>query len=1213
MAEQENRNPVEELAESFLKRYRQGERPSITEYVDKHPELGEKIRELFPALVVMEEIGAEEMGSGGSPSRKVTPDGRQLEQIGDYRIIREIGHGGMGVVYEAEQESLGRHVALKVLPHWAARDSLCLQRFRREARSAARLHHTNIVPVHEVGEAQGIHYYAMQYIQGQSLDEILLELRRLRKKTPPASQGAVPSSAKSDLSIALAGRLATGRLPAEGAKADADILAGASGWYGDTNPKRERGQSEAGMGETPVLVTDARVAGPSSSAVRDKSSELSDPSHTHYYRSVARVGLQVAEALAYAHAQKVLHRDIKPSNLLLDLQGAVWVTDFGLAKEEGEDLTQTGDLVGTLRYMAPERFSGRCDTRSDIYSLGLTLYELLALQPPYRESDRGQLIKQITTTEPPSLGLLDRYVPRDLETIVLKAIAKEPERRYQDAEGLADDLRRFLSDRPILARRTSTRERLWRWCRRNPAVASMSLGLAVMGVLLCIGSVVAVLWLSRAAEQARRAERQAQEDLFESLFVQAHASRTSQRPGQRLDGLKALAQAARLGRALGREPGDLLKLRNEAIACLALPDVQLERAWDGNPPGTNGLGFDSRFERYAWSVNDEGLRIGRVSDQQELMRLPTLPAERVGRWLIPRFSPDGRFLAVWYAQWTSRRPVQVWDLDADTSKPLFTLADSATQPEFSPDGTILAIGLPDKSVCLFAPSTGRESQRLSLDLVPERLAFDPNGGKLAVSSIQPPQVEVRDLKDGRVLYSLPHPAGIQGVAWHPQGRVLATACDDHRIYLWDGGSGGPRGVLEGHGWEVHDLAFDRTGEWLASFGWDMTLRLWELGTRKQLWHLEDVRVVAFRHDEPLMAAGISGGLVRLWTCVPSGEFRVVRQVATGRPQGFDFSPDSRWLGVGTVEGGTSILDIASKREVGSFADARYPAFDTAGRLFFVTKQGELMRQSMRQAPNGDGGRLTAEPAEVILSSTESFEPGSPRFCPGDPGLLAVEVFPPHASAQMFALNGMPRRLWVRSVPNMSTNHLSPDGRWWAIGTVEGGRALSILDTHTGELVKDLTIGDAYPCFSPDSRWLVTTTGRLTVPGGECCLWRTGSWEKVLSRPLGRNTSSPASLYVSPDGASVAVDYDQKDIKLLTLETLEEIATLTSPEPGIILGMGFSPDGRYLGVMRNNTVNLWDLQALRRGLAAIEMDWEPVQGQAGIRRSSVDSSRKARRQ
>src|SRR5262249_23317124 len=287
----------------------------------------------------------------------------------------------MGVVYEAEQQSLGRQVALKVLPHSATRDSMRLRRFRREARSAARLHHTNIVPVHEGGDAQGIHYYAMQFIEGQSLDEILLELRRARKKAPiaPSGEDGVEERSNTNLTSQLASGLATGQF--------ATVATGAV--------QSEVSPAGPSRSEEPVadrIVTDTHVdVSASSSALRDKSSELSDPSQTHYYRSVARIGLQIAEALGYAHTQKVLHRDIKPSNLLLELQGAVWVTDFGLATEEGQDLTQTGDLVGTLRYMAPERFSGLCDPRADIYSLGLTLYELLTLQPAFKESDRGQL------------------------------------------------------------------------------------------------------------------------------------------------------------------------------------------------------------------------------------------------------------------------------------------------------------------------------------------------------------------------------------------------------------------------------------------------------------------------------------------------------------------------------------------------------------------------------------------------------------------------------------------------------------------------------------------------------------------------------------------------------------------------------------------------------------------------------------------------------
>ena len=183
-----------------------------------------------------------------------------------------------------------------------------------------------------------------------------------------------------------------------------------------------------------------------------------------YVRSVARIGVQVAEALEYAHQQGILHRDIKPSNLLLDAQGEVWVTDFGLAKDQDSDeLTRTGDIVGTLRYMAPERFDGWSDPRSDVYALGATLYELLTLRPAFDESDRVKLIDQVLHEGAMPLRQLDRRIPRDLETIVLKGLAKEPGERYATAGQLAEDLRRFVAGKPILARRSSAFERSWRW------------------------------------------------------------------------------------------------------------------------------------------------------------------------------------------------------------------------------------------------------------------------------------------------------------------------------------------------------------------------------------------------------------------------------------------------------------------------------------------------------------------------------------------------------------------------------------------------------------------------------------------------------------------------------------------------------------------------------------------------------------------------------
>jgi serine/threonine protein kinase/Tfp pilus assembly protein PilF len=467
-------DPVEEVAEEFLARYRRGERPALTEYTDKYPALADQIRELFPALLAMEQFGS--VAAPATDSSGETPAGtaKMPEQLGEYRLLRELGRGGMGVVYEAVQESLGRHVALKVLPFHGLVKPTHLERFRREAKAAARLHHTNIVPVFGVGEHQGLHYYAMQFIQGQGLDAVLRELQQLRRGTAPSSPR---------LTIDMAQGLLTGRFAGPEAAPEPEPAPAAppSARTDDTPPP--------GLSGTPT--------------------ELTSPSEASYFRSVARLGVQVAEALAYAHRQGILHRDIKPSNLLLDRRGTVWVTDFGLAKPEGSDeLTHPGDLVGTLRYMAPERLQGQSDPRSDVYSLGLTLYELATLRPAFADTDRARLIEQVRHDNPSPPRKLDRRIPHDLETIILKATDKELGRRYPTAAELAEDLRRFLADRPIEARRTPLVERTWRWCRRNPAVAALSsLALATL-----LAGLAAVGWQWRRAEQNwALADRQRQE------------------------------------------------------------------------------------------------------------------------------------------------------------------------------------------------------------------------------------------------------------------------------------------------------------------------------------------------------------------------------------------------------------------------------------------------------------------------------------------------------------------------------------------------------------------------------------------------------------------------------------------------------------------------------------------------------------------------------
>jgi serine/threonine protein kinase/Flp pilus assembly protein TadD len=484
-----DREPLEQLAESFLARFRAGERPSLTEITAAHPELADQIRELFPALVEMEQAGPADGPARGLASPRARGDGARPESLGGYRLIREIGRGGMGVVYEAEQEALGRRVALKVLPSGLAGDAQARARFDREARAAAKLHHTNIVPVFDVGHAVGRDYYAMQMIRGQGLDAVVAEVKRFR------GQGGGPAPATKIAASLVLGRFAAADL------AGTDEGAGAAGGMGPTADYPGSAPSSA------VLPGQSDLA----SAVED---------HRTYYRGVARIGQQVATALTYAHARGVIHRDIKPSNLLLDTAGIVWVTDFGLAKTADPGMTGTGDILGTIRYMAPERFRGECDARADIYALGLTLYELLALEPAFSSADRLQLIEQIRSEEPRAPRSFDRKVPRDLETIVLKAIAKEPRQRYPSAEDLGEDLQRFLADEPVQARRIGPPERLARWARRNPAVAGLA---AAVFLVMAAGTAVSAWQASRArtaeaaalnsaaAEKTQRAAAEEQE------------------------------------------------------------------------------------------------------------------------------------------------------------------------------------------------------------------------------------------------------------------------------------------------------------------------------------------------------------------------------------------------------------------------------------------------------------------------------------------------------------------------------------------------------------------------------------------------------------------------------------------------------------------------------------------------------------------------------
>ena len=530
IATDEDRDPVDIAADEFAERYRNGEYPSVTEYAQRFPEQAEELKELLPAVAMMEQLKQKEESRIDSFERQSVISG--LQQLGDFRIIREIGHGGMGVVYEAEQESLGRHVALKVLSPATFDSPKSIRRFRREAETVARLHHTNIVPVFGVGDEKGLHYYVMQLIEGEPLNQVVTGLRNRSEGRTGGSRAEVAGSG-----------CATGSASAElPAGSDLKSTGQASGTHSSPrktypqpdphNKSSEEVQRDADSGDEfadTVMQSREELARLSESNLADAvdqararklaeestesvASESDDsgvenrpphaplPSATErlsallptgeYWNAVAEIGIQVSRALAYAHGYGVWHRDIKPSNLLIDRSGTVWLVDFGLARiADDNELTQTGDLLGTLRYMAPEQVIGEFDQRSDVYSLGLTLYELLTFRPAHDASIRSRIVEQISEASPKSPRSINPAIPKDLETIVLKATAHDAKDRYQTANDLAEDLQRFMQGFPIKARPFSATEQLWRWARRNPALAWSTATTAILLITVAAVSI----------------------------------------------------------------------------------------------------------------------------------------------------------------------------------------------------------------------------------------------------------------------------------------------------------------------------------------------------------------------------------------------------------------------------------------------------------------------------------------------------------------------------------------------------------------------------------------------------------------------------------------------------------------------------------------------------------------------------------------------------
>ena len=1195
-------SPVELLAEEFLERQQRGENPTIREYCERHPELSDEIRDVFEAVAMIEDLKA---GSGDvtgeSPSKaRLSP--KILRQVGDYRILREIGRGGMGVVYEAEQESLERRVALKVLPRSAAGDQNSLLRFQREARAAARMHHTNIVPVFEVGEDEELVFYAMQLIQGQGLDLVIDDLRNLRSEyiqRENIKRGSSAESKKIDVPNSLAASLVTGRFQHEnlaGSDGDRspDVTEQSAAVSRAKSAAKPLAYSATPQSSEPAMTETVASSGSSSVSVTlPGQSEVStaDSNRSAYFRSVAEIGLQTARALGYAHARGIIHRDIKPSNLILDTTGVVWVTDFGLAKTSDSAMTHTGDILGTIRYMSPERFRGQCDVRADIYAVGLTLYEMLVLQPAFESADRLQLIDLVTKTDPPSPRSIDSRVPRDLETIVLKSIDKDVKRRYQSADELADDLQRFIDDEPIRARRVSLPERYSRWSRRNPLL-SATLAVAMLALVT-----TTVLSFAVASKERQRAQQQlafsdklaashrvVEQERENAVLAKEQAEVVSEANRQQayISTIQAVSQSLGNRHSSARQAERLLAKWIPDSGEKDYRDFAWRYFWSQTVGHSDQLALPAT--RLAFTESGDLLTFSqdhvyrwRLNGQQLEQLSATRVCDRDHSITMCEFSRHGKHFMI-----TNSQDTRIFDLQSQTmGEPILTRP--RTRLDVSPDRRLA--GLLDSStnqlhVWDFARA---EFVRTIEDVDSEAaddFALSPDGQTIVFR-------DGRDLRiqgsDGTLqTHAINNAFGLGGLQTSPDGRFAALGDAAGKLNLIDLRSSRWTPIAATQS-RISITRFSPDSTRIAVGDSSGTIAVYDVIKAEEIFrrqaHSSMVRALVFADNSETLASS-SSDFTRVWNVSESTEFAQIDAPTEG---------DIPW---NLDQGEDGALLVAGRRITGSEIDQQSVSIGdrvvgiAEGKSGSMTDTTSMSYRDAHELLKGESGTIV----QLKLETTTTAAPETrvvicKRYPKTYEHIIRVVQF---SKDGMWISNAgrLGSNLWrvgesspTLELPSGYAAAISADSRLAAFDDTLA-RSVNIVQTNAldeppvkwyiGALVSDLA-------FSRDGRFLIASVGirdNNQEQPGAIKIWDCKQLKEA--HQIKAHGQSVNAVAVSPDDRTLATAGSDKTIQLWNRDDWTPRHSIETR--GTVRQLLFTPDGKSLIAAIDNQISIWDVDS-----------------------------------